>query len=191
MDLRNQLQRAIEAYDLLDSTLPLPLKGQFSMVRDDPTAFPDDSPRGPLYAKLRVMPKKRDVPESFWSTTWCFYVIGVGRLEADYKRFPVDEPTDGHVMFQMPHGVGTCGKGKHEAEVDRILHNARQTLGSDWRYYEVPKKAGKKVFLIKPYRPGEYPAEAGMPTASALAQDLADLINATYPEFLKYGGGGI
>jgi hypothetical protein len=190
MELRNQLQRAMEAYDLLEQTLPLPFKGQFTKVRKDATGFPDKPPGRELYAKLRVMPTTRDVPEFFWSTSWCFYVIGVGRLDASYDRFPISETTDGHVMFQMPHGLGACGKGKHQAEVDRILRNAMQVLGSDWVYRVVPKKDGDKAFLIKSYRPDAgYPADQGMPAASLLAQDLADLIDATYPEFLKYGGG--
>jgi len=183
MDLKDKLQRASEVFDILEQTLPLNLKGQFVKVQKDPHGFPDAKP---IYGKLRIMPDNKNVPKTFWHQKWCFYVVGVGRIGADYKRFPLNIACDAHVMFQMPHGDKGCGKGQHEEAVEDVLTSAKNSLGTDWEFCSVPKKDGPKHFLVKPYLPaGNYPRDGHLPTASVLAQDLAALINATYPAFLK------
>lgn len=190
--LDRQLQRAKEAFDLLDGFLPDELKGRFGKVEKrgvgDPHLFPDP-PKPPVYAKLRVVPNERNVPESFWNTSWCFYVVGVGPVRVADDLLPLceDESCVAHVMFQIPHGVAACGKGVHLAPVKRILEETVRKLEPHFAARRMPKRDGEKSFLIRLYKGSPtYQSSGGFPPPEELARDLAALIAHTYPAFVDY-----
>lgn len=187
-----ELQRAREVFDLLDAALPKELRGLFgkgeNKGRIDPHLFPDP-PKPAVFAKLRVLPNRRNVPEKFWDPAWCFYEVGVGvRTASDWSALRNNHMSVAHVMFFQAQGNKECGQGVHTTAVKRILADAcvnLKALGFQDASYPTPK--GEYSFLARLYKGSSaYQSSGHFPPPDEIARDLALLIAHTYPAFVDY-----
>lgn len=126
---------------------------------------------GDAIAKIRLLPLDR-APKSFWSSSWCFYEIGVGRYEIGRANF-------GGVQFVMYPNSKQCGSGRYLPGVTAILKSLKAGPRKGFFLNLSGGRSGAAILCGFHYCLGEF-REFPVETA---ADDLAWLIQQTLGKF--------
>jgi hypothetical protein len=104
----------LETFDLLLGLLPRELADDIKLHSKDPCPLKKGSDLD--IVRARILPRHK-APLQFWSSSWCFYEIGVGR----YAPAPGEGLNLGGIGFTMFPDNKQCGGGIYRRPVTSIL----------------------------------------------------------------------
>jgi hypothetical protein len=113
--MKNQTQAALleEVFQTTIRLLPEAIGRDLTLASRDPSELKKG---GTDIHRMRILPRKKR-PAQFWSSSWCFYEVGIGRYEPGSGE---GLNLGGIQFFQNPNAQ-VCGKGKHSGGLIPIL----------------------------------------------------------------------
>jgi hypothetical protein len=137
--------------------------------------------------KMVLLPPKPRIPKDFWDQTWCHYSVAYGR----HAKFDFDRgrPFEWHISFLHSPGNENCGHGRYKDRVTTIL---LETASKKPHQFFVVKHGDPRpdrdarvdgwpyVHILRRY----YSKDVPKITPETIAEDLAWLVQETFPRFL-------
>lgn len=164
----NDYKLACETYDLVLGGLAASPGCTVRKVASDPAPL---FKHGTSFMRARLLPEDRR-PREFWTSSWCFYEIGVG-------NYPLAPANFGEVQFVMFPDQKPCGAGRYGRAVRAIL-DSLASQGRPGLFFNPAGGDKRKAILCGfVYKVGSH-KEFPVKTAAA---DLEWLIRNTLPRF--------
>ena len=165
MPMHAPYQKIEEVYDVVRNNLPTDILDQLKFLAPD-KLFKGNSL---LVGRGRILGKPRN---KIWSSTWCFYEIGIGR----YGVAPGSKGGIGFVCF--PNNK-QCGEGRHR----NLIRSSLEKLEDSYPKFRASGHQDAHQGIHKYYR---YPEYDEFPIELA-GQELAEVIKDTFPKFNLLG----
>ena len=157
---------ALETWDECCRLLPQSLAENLVVPNADPEVFKKGATD---IMRLRVLPKRK-APLNFWSTSWCFYEIGIGTYDGTLNV--------GGVQFVQFPFQKVCGSSRYWRQVINVLESLKD--GRVGEFQMLPSTGpGTPTLYQRFYRNRDFPL---FPVTEA-AQDLSWLLQKTLPQF--------
>jgi hypothetical protein len=171
MSTLEPIQSALEAWRVCQAQLSTQLNDEFVPATGDPQPFTKHERRLSII-RLRILPRTK-VPPRFWSSSHCFYELGVGQ----YDNAPL---ILGGVSFLQFSSQKVCGAGHYASEVWAILRSTQQLRSEDFQTGNTSGGGALMPSLSTRYRANSHQRSFPVETAG---KDLAWLIAQTFPRF--------
>src|ERR1051325_8250643 len=119
-----EARRLVEqTYDAFEALASSAWKAKLVKHQADPSPV-ERRDKGIDQWRIRLLPTRREMqPVKFWSSSWCFYEIAVGRLGAPFARSDI-----GQVQFFQASNNSQCGNGKYLEAVKQVLEKSETCL---------------------------------------------------------------
>jgi hypothetical protein len=166
MNMKDAQSTLLSVFDNCSAQFPKSITSNIQYARNDPQPFKKQNTD---IIRMRILPRKK-APVSFWSSTWCFYELGVGVYDGAL--------TVGGVLFvQFPYQK-VCGRGSYATPVADILRALGTGKESAFECH-IPSGPGDCTTYKRLYRCKQFPIFS----VDQATEDLCWLVSNTLPKF--------
>lgn len=171
MSTHNPKNIALETWDLCRGMLPPHIVENLTVPPSDPQPL---KKKDADIMRLRILPKRKH-PVQFWSSSWCFYEIGVG----SYGRGNGTGLNIGGISFVQFPNQKACGEGRYLRSVSDIVRGLQRQRNTEFEVVVAGEAGAVSTQLFRRYMTKSSPQ---FPVQIA-AEDLAWLIQHSLPKF--------